>query len=311
MNILLVEDDSQDIFLVKEYFSLHESFKYSVSVCNTVKQATQFLQENRESIDLILLDLNLPDSQGINTFQKISKISSGTCIILLTGLDDNENAKEAIKRGAQDYLLKQDLTPTLLVRSVQYAIQREKITAEVQHLNKNLEKLVAERTAELMDSNDALKQEIDRNKKTTEALILSESKLTAQTSALEKKNTALKELLHQFEIEKKNVKKRVQAGIEDIVQPILNRMKVDADKMIAAYIELLENALWDIIDVDSKDFSHMIDQLSPKEIEVFQMVKSGMQSKEISRLLNISHHTVNRHRYNIRKKLGLNRSGKS
>ena len=307
-NILLIEDSREDTFLVTEYLSLDTNFDFSLFTQDNLKDSIAFIAENKYLIDIILLDLQLPDSSGFVTFQEINSVAEDTCIILLTGLDDHKIAKMAIEEGAQDYLVKQDLNSTLLIRSILYALQRKKTANEIHQLNENLEKLVEKRTSQLKRINESLLKEITQHKETAKFLKQSQARLKDQSKRLEKKNTTLKELLYQFENEKKEVERRIYNGIQELVKPIIDRMKTETAGLDRAYIELLENAIEEVIGPASQNLTALVAHLSPKEVQVFQMVRSGFQTKEISKLLGISHHTVTRHRYNIRKKLGANRS---
>ena len=78
------------------------------------------------NFDVILLDLGLPDSDGIETLIEVNKITSNTPIIVLTGLNNEEIGTLAVKRGAQDYLIKKEIDTKLLTRSIRYAIERKK-----------------------------------------------------------------------------------------------------------------------------------------------------------------------------------------
>jgi DNA-binding response OmpR family regulator len=81
-------------------------------------------------VDLILLDLTLPDSQGLETFTRVYQQSPDTPIILLTGIEDEELAIQAAHQGAQDYLAKgQLLDIRLLMRSIRYAMERSRLKA--------------------------------------------------------------------------------------------------------------------------------------------------------------------------------------
>src|SRR3954454_16159653 len=82
---------------------------------------------------LVILDLSLPDSHGLDTFAKVYAHSPAVPIIVLTGTDDNNLALSAVKRGAQDYLVKARLDRELLLRSMQYAIERKRYQLQLEH----------------------------------------------------------------------------------------------------------------------------------------------------------------------------------
>src|SRR5262249_54858402 len=80
-------------------------------------------------VDVILLDLSLPDSQGFDTFSKLRAYSQGLPVILLTGLEDEEVGIRAVREGAQDYILKGSINSSALARAVRFAVERQKTLA--------------------------------------------------------------------------------------------------------------------------------------------------------------------------------------
>lgn len=127
LNILLIEDDESDFELTKR---LLPTDKTQIVWAQTLKKA---LQEIREQLfDVILLDLNVPDSQGLTTVDRIvDAFQQMPVLIVLTGNDDDEIAQNALKRGAQDYLVKGLVSSELLQRSLRYAIERHKIETQL------------------------------------------------------------------------------------------------------------------------------------------------------------------------------------
>lgn len=123
LNILFVEDNPPDIRLVHEL--LKETKKNQFVVVNQQLLSASLNSLNKQSFDVILLDLGLPDSQGIDTFREINKIAFNTPIIILTGLQDESIAVEMIAEGAQDYLIKGTFDGNMLARSIGYAIERK------------------------------------------------------------------------------------------------------------------------------------------------------------------------------------------
>jgi two-component sensor histidine kinase/CheY-like chemotaxis protein len=111
-------------------------------------------------IDIILLDLTLPDSDELHTFTKVYSQAPDIPIVVLTGLEDEKLAIEAVKKGAQDYLVKGQVDSNLLKRSIIYAIERKQTAKELKKYRYHLEELVEKRTAELNKINKQLKKEI-------------------------------------------------------------------------------------------------------------------------------------------------------
>jgi PAS domain S-box-containing protein len=133
INILVIEDNPGDYLLVNEY--LEESFPNSTLFhTDTLQQGIKLIE--KEHIDVILLDLTLPDGMGIDSFHSINSKAPQVPVIILTGLGDTELALESLKIGAQDYIVKDDANPVVLAKSIQYGIERSKI---IDHLKKSEE----------------------------------------------------------------------------------------------------------------------------------------------------------------------------
>lgn len=122
---LLVEDNPGDARLVEEMLS--DAGQHSVNLEHADKLSGGLKRLNKNSIDVILLDLKLPDSEGLDTFTEMHARAPELPIIVLSGLGDEKVAVEAVRNGAQDYLVKGDVSEDLLIRSIRYAIERKRI----------------------------------------------------------------------------------------------------------------------------------------------------------------------------------------
>lgn len=123
ISLLIIEDDKEDIYLVQQVlFDPKGANNFNLCICNRLSEALGML--NKKNFDAILLDLGLPDSLGIDTFEKIFDDCGEIPIIILSGLVDEELALMAVRKGAQDYLMKSELTPALLKRVINYSIER-------------------------------------------------------------------------------------------------------------------------------------------------------------------------------------------
>ncbi|MEH2297334.1 hybrid sensor histidine kinase/response regulator [Nostoc sp.] len=131
LKVLLVEDNSGDIFLLQEF--LKEVTTVVVNLIPVERLSEALNQLANEIFDAILLDLSLPDSQGLETFVIAHHQAKATPIIVLTGLDDETLAIRAMQQGAQDYLVKGQVTGDLLVRSMRYAIERQRADNALRH----------------------------------------------------------------------------------------------------------------------------------------------------------------------------------
>ena len=143
IKILLVEDNLGDARLLQEIFKEGKTAKFEIVLVDRISEAIKTLQET--DFDLILLDLSLPDSNGIDTFRKISKEKLQIPIVLLTGLDDEALAIKLVQEGAQDYLVKGQINNKILLRSVRYAIERNyKIHEQAQRKDETIKNKLAE-----------------------------------------------------------------------------------------------------------------------------------------------------------------------
>ncbi|MDA0989658.1 MAG: response regulator [Verrucomicrobia bacterium] len=122
LSVLLIEDNPADARLLRE--TLRDATVGAVDLdwITTLADAQQKIQTT--SFDAILLDLSLPDSQGLNTLLAMCEIAADTPIIVLTGLSDQSMAIRALREGAQDYILKGSADAELLWRSIRYAVER-------------------------------------------------------------------------------------------------------------------------------------------------------------------------------------------
>ena len=128
--VLLIEDNPGDARLLREMIAEEPGALFEVECAERHAQGLERLSAG--GIGLVLLDLSLPDSMGLETFAKVYAHSPAVPIIVLTGNDDNNLALAAVKRGAQDYLVKGRLDRELL-RSMQYAIERKRYQLQLEH----------------------------------------------------------------------------------------------------------------------------------------------------------------------------------
>jgi signal transduction histidine kinase len=135
--VLLVDDDILDQRLTKQALARpSQQIRFKVEVCSRLSQAIELL--NKNSYDAILLDLGLPDSQGLETVKKVRSENLQIPIIVLTGLADEEIGLEAIKEGADDYVVKGDYLEHVLVRIIRYASKRKEVEDKLRRANEKL-----------------------------------------------------------------------------------------------------------------------------------------------------------------------------
>ena len=154
--ILLVEDNPGDARLIQMALDEAGTGEFALTHAARMDQALALLSS--ESFDGVLLDLSLPDSSGTETLTRVRSEAPGLPIIVLTGLDDENLGRQLIQQGAQDYLVKGETEPKLLVRSLRYSAKRKHMEAELRRANAELDNRVAERTRELERANIELRQ---------------------------------------------------------------------------------------------------------------------------------------------------------
>jgi DNA-binding response OmpR family regulator len=137
--ILLIEDDDQDEFLMRNF--LTTSLKSPFRITRTIRLAEGLDALGTEAFDIVIMDLGLPDSQGLDTFLRVQEKSPNLPVIVLTGNDNDEVATQAVHRGAQDFLVKGQVTGNLVARSIRYAIERKKLLAQVENSLKEIKVL--------------------------------------------------------------------------------------------------------------------------------------------------------------------------
>ena len=167
-SILLVEDNPSDAALVRELLDGANSVRFELTHCDMLSSALTLL--SKESFGIILLDLSLPDSKGLETFVRTHAAAPNLPIVVLSGLGDEELAARALHEGAQDYLVKGKIDSNLLIRAMRYAIERKQVEDTLQKAHDKLELRVQERTGELVEANQQLLRQIDDRRKAEESL---------------------------------------------------------------------------------------------------------------------------------------------
>lgn len=141
LNILLIEDNPGDAFLIKFY--LEDSIFADAKLVHAefLNSGIELLE--KDSFDVILLDLNLPDSKGLETLETVLAAITHSVVIVLTGLTDEELGVQTVKMGSQDFLVKGQFDGKVLTSSIRYAFERYQ-----------LQKQVSSYTAELDESKE-------------------------------------------------------------------------------------------------------------------------------------------------------------
>ena len=182
IRVLLIEDNQEHAELLERLLGFSEFPKFSVAIAGTLADGLAKLEGGLE--DLVLLDLTLPDSKGVSTFRAVNTAVPALPIVVLSGIADVTMAIEMVQEGAQDYLVKGHVDTHLLMRSIQYAIERKRAQVAVQSSNAELESRVNGRTADLTAVNERLQQEVADRRHAEEQLLKSNRQLTVALAEL-------------------------------------------------------------------------------------------------------------------------------
>lgn len=242
--ILLIEDNPVDIQLICSMLNKSKNVQFKLECADSLSAGINHLSSG--DIKAIILDLSLADSQGFETFLSVHEHSPSIAVVVLTVMDDEEIALKALREGAQDYLIKGQITANLLVRSLRYAIERKQLEEVLRKTNEQLESKVEKRTTDLIVTNKKLIQEIKGRKK-AEALLKNahtqlETRIAERTEELGKTNEQLSlelderrmitEALHESETQFRTLVSNIPGAIY--------RCKVDDDWTMVYISEAIE-----------------------------------------------------------------------
>ena len=171
MNILLVEDNPEDVQAIQDALSNGEPTAHHFEHAERLSTGLKSLEHG--TFDLVLLDLGLPDSKGLATLAKVRARAGEVPIVILTSSDDSQLALEALKQGAQDYLVKGyvQVYPELLLRSIRYAVERKRTERKEKELIQAAAETERQRAVELERAYLELKR--------TQAMLVQAGKMTA------------------------------------------------------------------------------------------------------------------------------------
>ncbi len=172
VQVLLIEDDLAEARFLQEVLKGAPRSHFQLYHAKRLGEAISRLQA--QSFDVALLDLTLPDSSGLDSLDLLLQEAPSLPVVVLTNTNDNELAVSAVRRGAQDYLLKRSLQQEVLVRALFYAIERQRAEDALREVNEELEERVRARTAELEAVNHHLRLEIDQRQRIQDRLTLAQ-----------------------------------------------------------------------------------------------------------------------------------------
>ena len=159
---------------------------------------------------------------------------------------------------------------------------------------------------ELLQKVNKLENEVLRRKQAEKALREKHKALKVKLNTLKELNASLRVLLEKGEEDKRALGEKVLSNVKELLIPFLDKLsRTQLNARQRAYLDVLRSTLEEIISPFSRELSSKYLSLTPKEIQVAKLVKEGKKSKQIAEMMGLSERTVESHRDNIRKKLGL------
>ena len=138
IHVLVVDDDPVDLELTRRLLTASTRMHFIMETATHLRQAIQLLRSGHH--DVLLLDLNLPGSHGLATLDMVRAETGELPIVVVSGGSDEETALRSLDHGAQDYLIKGNVTSEMLVNAIRYAIQRQQLLQEITNAKELLEK---------------------------------------------------------------------------------------------------------------------------------------------------------------------------
>ncbi|MBP1762622.1 MAG: transcriptional regulator, domain linked with LysR-type domain [Firmicutes bacterium] len=269
LRILILEDMAADAELMEDELNqagLDFVSKRVATKADFVKQMDEYMP------DLILSDYSLPGFSGKSALNIVLNQYPDIPFIFVSGALGEELAVELMKKGATDYVLKDNLLR--LAPSVNRALNELNLRSE--------------------------------RKKAEEDLKRSESELQMKSKILEEANIALKVLLKHREEDKINLEENILSNVKTLIFPSIEKLKnLKLTETQLTHVNIIESHLKEVISPFLNNLSTKHYDFTPRELEIAALVKEGRTTKEMTEYLNISAMAVDFHRKNIRLKLGI------
>jgi DNA-binding NarL/FixJ family response regulator len=281
----------------------HHSFE--LDTCQQAEDAVQLVSDGikqKRPYFAIFLDVRMPPGRdGVWAAEKIRALDRQVNIVIVTAYSDVHPEEIGKRLGSSSHLLyiqkpffRQEIFQLAVALSENWLMQKRLLG-----IQKELEGTIRRKTHSLRESNKKLEAEIRERAAIADELI-------EKSDSLLELNTALEVILNKREKDKEGLEEKIMLNIKDRIRPFINKLNNSnlTDKQ-RSYLQTIETNLKDLTSSFSKSLSSVNLNLTPSEIQVASLIRNGNSSKEIGTILHISEKTVETHRKNIRKKLGI------
>ncbi|MDA0989615.1 MAG: response regulator [Verrucomicrobia bacterium] len=270
IRVLLVEDDEDDYLITQSLLARATGLRFNLVWCDRLEKGIRHLTDN--VIDIVILDFSLPDSAGWSTFSRIRETAPHVPIVFLTGLTDEHFGVEAVKHGAQDYLLKGATDTGQLVRAIRYAIERKRWEEDLRRYQERLQDLVDDATQELLTANEQLRREV------TERRAI-EGQLREAVHHLEEHNQAKSQFVSNVSHELRTPLASISHAIENLGAGVLGPL----DDRVRTYVEMmaedcqrLKSTVTDILDLTRMEANRF--ELNRRKLHFGRLVEQAVAS---------------------------------
>jgi FixJ family two-component response regulator len=278
---ILVVDDEADIRI--SLARRLEKWQFKVLTAENGSQALSMMPT--ACPHAVITDLFMPEMDGFALLHHLNETAPELPVIVVSGQGERGDVIQALRRGAWDYICKPLEDESFLRLAIDRALEKAKLISENRAYRDNLETLVTQKSAELLDQQQVLMD---------------------KTASLEHANAALKGLLDQREIEKNAIEQTMVDNLKRFVFPYLDELAGRSlDRRTAAYLNIIRSNIERLISPVSNRLGGVYRDLTPTEIKVADLVRQGESTKSIATVLNASLSTVEKHRNSIRRKLNL------
>jgi DNA-binding NarL/FixJ family response regulator len=298
--ILIVDDEV--IFATQLEDLIVSMGHQSVAFATNAKEA---LEMAREIIpDLILMDIRMPGMDGIDAAEQIRK-EQNVPIIFMTAYPQEDFVDRAKILAPLGYLIK-PVSSEQIRPAIEIALHKRALDKELEKAYAELENRVQERTAELREMNEQLKNEIREKERINQLLQEKEKALKISAENVEETNGALKILLKCRKEELLELEEKIIANIREFVLPYIDKLKTTSlNETQITFLEIVETNIQDVTAPFAPRISPRYMGMTVNDIQMINLVKQGKNTREIADLLDKKRETVAQRRTRIREKTGI------